>query len=238
MILGIYGFQDSGKTTTVELLVKALSSKGYKVASVKHTPHYKSIDAEGKDTWRHWKAGSDPVVFSSVTETAIIKHSETPIDDIVRIVTLEYHPDVVVVEGIKEGSFPKVAIGNLKPTKNTVMRNPSLQQIVKYVETEVAVEKVIEKLPGLNCGKCGVDCEGLARAIVEGEMKLSDCVELASIDVEVFVGHDKIPMGRFASGIVNDTIRGMLSSLKGYKSGLDVEIRLHASRTKPRGRKL
>src|SRR5512136_567427 len=128
MILGIYGFQDSGKTTTVERLVKALSKKGYKVASIKHTPHHKSIDAEGKDTWRHWVAGSDPVVFSSATETAIIKHSEIPIDDIVRMITLEYHPDVVVIEGIKEGSFPKVAIGNLKPTRNTVMRNPSLQQ--------------------------------------------------------------------------------------------------------------
>lgn len=237
MILGIYGFQDAGKTTMVEQLVNALSKKGYKVASIKHTPHNKSVDAEGKDTWRHWKAGSDPVVFMSSTETAVIKHSETPIDDITRMIFLEYHPDVVIIEGIKEGSFPKVALGNLRPTKNTVMRNPSLQQMLKYVQTEVAVERVIEKLPSLNCGKCGMDCEGLARAIIEGEMKLSDCAELASIDVEVFVGHDKIPMGRFASSIVNDTIRGMLSSLKGYKSGADVEIRLHASKAKPRSRK-
>ena len=231
MIIGIYGFQDAGKTTLVEQLVKALSKKGYKVASVKHTPHKKSIDAEGKDTFRHWQAGSDPVVFSSAIETSIIKHSRTPIDDITRMVMLDFHPDVIIVEGLKgEGSFPKVAVGALKPTRGTVLTNPKIEELLGYVEDEVEVERVLEELPGLDCGKCGYDCEGLARAVVDHKLKVSDCKELPDIGVEVFVGKNKIPMGRFASKIVNDTVRGMLTSLKGYESKEDVEIHLHDAR--------
>lgn len=230
MIIGVYGYQDSGKTTLVEKLVRALAQKGYKVSSVKHTPHRKSVDAEGKDTWRHWQAGSDPVVFSSEIETSVIKHSKTPIDDITRMVMTEYHPDVIIIEGLKQGSFKKVAIGDLKPTKGTVLANPSLKQLVDYVETEVAVEKVLEELPGLDCMKCGHDCEGLARAVVAQKHRIEDCAELADVDVEIFIGKNKIPNGRFASKIVNNTVRGMLSSLHGYEPDKDVDIHLHAKK--------
>jgi len=237
MIIGVYGYQDSGKTTLVEQLVRALAQKGYSVSSVKHTPHKKSVDAEGKDTWRHWQAGSDPVVFSSEIETSVIKHSKTPIDEITRMVMADYHPDVIIIEGLKEGSFKKVAIGDLKATKGTVLANPSLKQLVDYVETEVAVEKVLEELPGLDCMKCGHDCEGLARAIVAQKHRIEDCAELADVDVEIFIGKNKIPNGRFASKIVNNTVRGMLSSLHGYEPDKDVDIHLQARKPARKNRK-
>lgn len=230
MILGVYGYQDSGKTTLVEKLVCSLSTKGYRVSSVKHTSHRTSVDTEGKDTWRHSQAGSDPVVFSSEIETSLIKHSRTPIDDITRMVMAEYNPDVIIIEGLKEGSFKKVAVGDLKPTDGTVLTNPTLKKLVDYVETEVAVERVLEKLPGLDCGKCGHDCEELARAIVAQKHRIEDCAELAEVDVEIFIGKNKIPNGRFASKIVNNTVRGMLSSLHGYEPDKDVDIHLHVKK--------
>ncbi len=232
MILGIYGFQDAGKTKLVEELVQRLVKKGYRVSSIKHSPHKKSIDCEGKDTWRHWKAGSDPVVFSSESETTYIKHSRTSADDIARLVVQEFRPDVVIVEGFKEGSFPKVAVGNLKPRKGTIMANPKVGDLVAYVENEVAVERTLKLLPGLNCQKCGHDCEGLARAIVTRRSKLRDCRELSSVDVEITVGGQKIATGKFVSNIVDDTVRGMLSSLKGFTPGREIEIRLAARREK------
>ena len=228
MILGVYGYQDAGKTTLVEELVRALVKKGYRVSSIKHTPHKKSIDCEGKDTWRHWFAGSDPVVFSSEIETSIIKHSRIPLDDIAKLVMKEFQPDVLIIEGCKEGSFPKVAIGKVEPRKGTVMKNPSMKRLVAYIETEVAVERVKAKLPGLDCGKCGFTCENLARAIVAGKKNLNECRELPDTGVSVTVGGHSIAMGRFASTIVDETVRGMLSSLKGYVPGRDVEIRLEA----------
>jgi len=237
MILGIYGFQDAGKTKLVEELVAALVKKRYRVASVKHTPHPKSIDCEGKDTWRHWAAGSDPVVFSSSVETSIIKHSRMGMDDIVKMVISQFDPDVLIIEGCKEGAFPKVAVGHVKPRKGTVLVNPKLSRLVDYIAEEVAVERMLKALPGLDCGKCGLDCTGLARKIVAGKRRLRDCKELSELSVEIVVDGDRMATGRFVSTIVDETVRGMLGSLKGYEPGKTVEIRLGAKKKKSRKRR-
>jgi molybdopterin-guanine dinucleotide biosynthesis protein B len=105
MIIGIYGNTDAGKTNFVERLIGSLVKKGYAVSSVKHTPHKKSIDREGKETWKHWKAGSDPVVFASGVETTTIQHSETSADEISKRILREYDPDVLVFQGFKGGPF-------------------------------------------------------------------------------------------------------------------------------------
>ena len=226
MIIGIYGYQDAGKTTLVERLIGALAKKGYRVSSVKHTSHKKTVDREGKDTWRHWKAGSDPVVFSSSIETSILQHSETSADEIAKRIHRDYKPDVLVIEGFKGGAFPKVAIGKIAPRKGTVLTNPKLSQLVRHIEKEVAVEKALAELPGLDCMKCGFDCRGLAEEVAKGRRKLEACKELSDLDVGIFIDGRKIPAGRFVSSIVDETVRGMIRSLKWYEPGKEVELRL------------
>ena len=237
MILGIYGFQDSGKTNTVEKLVSALSRKGYKVASVKHSPHKKSVDCEGKDTWRHWKAGSDPVAFSSDVETAVIRHSKMSADAIAGMIEREFNPDVIIFEGFKEGVFPKVAIGDIEPRTGTVLVNPKLERLVAFVEREVAVERALAQLAGLDCGKCGLDCRSLAEAIVDGKRKVRDCAELSDIKVEIRVDGKRVAAGRFVSSLVDGTVRGMIGTLKGAEPGGAVEIRLQSMKGVPKKRR-
>jgi molybdopterin-guanine dinucleotide biosynthesis protein B len=236
MIIGIYGYQDAGKTRLVEELVRELVRKDYKVSTIKHTPHKKSIDCEGKDTWRHWSAGSDPVAFSSQVETSIIRHRNMPLDDIAKLMMREFHPDVLIIEGCKDGAFPKVALGKVEPRKGTVMVNPPVKRLLAYIDAEVAFERVMAELPGLDCGKCGLDCEGLARAILAGKRRVDDCKELPKMGVEIVVGGKRIATGKFVSSIVEDTVRGMLSSLKGYEPGKEVEIRLEAKKGATRRR--
>ena len=226
MIIGIYGYPDAGKTNFVEQLIGTLVKKGYSVSSVKHTPHEKTIDREGKETWRHWKAGSDPVVFASGIETTIIKHSETSADEIAERILREYNPDVLVFQGFKEGSFQKVAIGKVKPRKGTVLTNPKLSRLIRHIETEVAFERVLAKLPGLDCMKCGFDCRGLAGEVVKGRRDLGACKELSDLDVGIFIDGKRIPAGKFVSSIVHETVRGMLGTLKWYEPGEEVEIRI------------
>ncbi len=228
MILGIYGYQDSGKTTTVEQLVAALVRDGLRVSSVKHSAHADLGDESGKDSWRHARAGSDPVALVTPEGTAVRVRRKTPTEDVVRMLQDSFHPDVIIIEGLKEGPYPKVSLGDIKPTKGTVMSNPSVKELVTYVEKEVAVERALESLPGLNCHKCGLDCQSMAEAIVEGRKNIRDCRELPSRDVVITVGGRRIATGTFVSEIVDDTVRGMLSSLKGYEPGKDVEIRLRA----------
>jgi molybdopterin-guanine dinucleotide biosynthesis protein B len=237
MILGVYGLQDSGKTQMIEKLIAELSKKHYAVASIKHTSLKMSVDFEGKDTWRHWKAGSDPVALSSETETSIIKHSKMSLEELAQMISRDFGPDVVLVEGGKQGKFPKIAIGDLEPRQGTVMVNPGVKKVIAYIENEVAVERVLRTLPGLDCHKCGMDCDGLARAIVARKRKLGDCKELPNVGVSVSVGGKRIAMGKFASNIVDQTVRGMLGSLKGYEDGKDVEIRLEAKKAATRTRR-
>lgn len=220
----------------VEQTVSALVKNGFKVASVKHTVHATSADREGKDTWRHWVAGSDPVIFSSSIETTMIKHSGMRMDDITRLVMTQFHPDVLLIEGCKNGEFPKIALGRIRPKKGTVMVNPNLKRLVGYIEGEVEFERTMADLPGLDCGKCGFDCAKLARRIISGKSRLSDCKELSDLGVEVTVGGNRLAAGKFVSEIVNDTVRGMLGSLKGYEPGKLVEIRLEPKRKKSRRR--
>ncbi len=46
-----------------------------------------------------------------------------------------------------------------------------------YVEEDLRLEKVLELLPGVNCGACGYPgCGGFAEGIIEGEVdKLTAC---------------------------------------------------------------
>jgi molybdopterin-guanine dinucleotide biosynthesis adapter protein len=230
MIIGIYGYPDAGKANFVEQLIGSLVRKGYSVSSVKHTPHKKSLDSEGKETWRHWKAGSDPVVFASRIETAIIKHSETSADEIAKRILRDYNPDVLVFQGFRGGSFQKVAIGKVTRRKGTVLTDPTLSQLVKHIGKEVAFERVLAELPGLDCMKCGLDCRGLAGEVMKGKRKLRDCKELPDLDVGILVGGKRIPAGKFVSSIVHETVHGMLGSLRGYEPGKEVEIRLKGAK--------
>ncbi|MDD1652576.1 MAG: molybdopterin-guanine dinucleotide biosynthesis protein B, partial [Methanomicrobiales archaeon] len=121
----------------VEKAVSALRKKGYTVATVKHTEGDWTLDQKGKDTWRHWKAGADPVVFSSASETSIMMHAPTTLEQVTNILTREFNPDVIIIEGDKHGNYPKVAVGSIRSLKNTVMRNPELDRLLRYIERSV-----------------------------------------------------------------------------------------------------
>lgn len=237
MILGVYGYQDSGKTTLVEGLVAGLVKEGFRVASVKHSGHARPEDERGKDSWRHARAGSDPVALVSPDGMALRARKSVPVEDVVRLLQSSFKPDVIIIEGLKDGPYPKVSVGDIKPRKGTVMSNPTAKELLDYVRREVAVERALEGLPGLDCRKCGLDCRSMAEAIADGEKTVRDCKELPSRDVEVTVGGKRIAAGTFVSEIVDDTIRGMLGSLKGYEPGKDIEIRLKSPGAKAKRRR-
>ena len=100
-IVAIVGKSKTGKTTLVEGLIKALKSKGYRVATAKHTSHEVVLDKPGKDSWRHIQAGSEATVISSLYQLALIKPiAKTPsLDEIARLFGNDY--DIIIVEGFK-----------------------------------------------------------------------------------------------------------------------------------------
>lgn len=109
-IVSIVGKSDSGKTTLLEKLVKELRNRGYKVATIKHDAHSFEIDHEGKDSWRHKKAGAAISIISSAEKIGIVMDSDHDHtlselrDKLIRDV------DIVLSEGYKREVHPKIEV--------------------------------------------------------------------------------------------------------------------------------
>lgn len=58
IVISIVGHSGSGKTTLVEKLVRELSSRGLKIATIKHAHHKVELDTPGKDSYRYKAAGA------------------------------------------------------------------------------------------------------------------------------------------------------------------------------------
>jgi molybdopterin-guanine dinucleotide biosynthesis protein B len=74
--VSIVGKSNSGKTTLIEKLIRELKKRGYRVATIKHNRHGFDIDHEGKDSWRHKKAGAQITVIASPIQVAVIEDTE------------------------------------------------------------------------------------------------------------------------------------------------------------------
>ncbi|MFO0775947.1 MAG: molybdopterin-guanine dinucleotide biosynthesis protein B [Nitrospiraceae bacterium] len=110
-VLCFVGRSNSGKTTLVERVLPELVRAGYKVATVKHTGHGFDLDTEGKDSWRHKKAGASAVVVLSNGSLAMFADvpKETTLED-VRGRYLDSDLDLIIAEGWKHESYPKIVI--------------------------------------------------------------------------------------------------------------------------------
>lgn len=110
-ILGVTGWKNSGKTTLTERLVASLVAKGYRIATVKHAHHEFDIDHEGRDSFRHRKAGASEVAVVSARRWALIHElsgeSEPPLEAVIA----KLAPcDLIIVEGYKREGHPKIEV--------------------------------------------------------------------------------------------------------------------------------
>ena len=109
-IISIVGRSNSGKTTLIVKLVKELKLRGFKVATIKHSHHNFELDTEGKDSWLHTQAGANAVVVASQNMIGIMRQSpkELPLTEIIN--TYLQDVDIIIVEGYKTESIPKVEV--------------------------------------------------------------------------------------------------------------------------------
>lgn len=109
-IVSIVGKSNSGKTTLIEKLIPELIKRGYRVATIKHNIHGFDIDHEGKDSWRHKKAGARTTVISSVRRIALIE--ELDHDHSLDEIREKYikGADIILSEGYKGNPFPKIEV--------------------------------------------------------------------------------------------------------------------------------
>ena len=110
-ILSIVGRSNSGKTTLVERLIPELVLAGYRVATIKHAGHGFDLDTEGKDSWRHKRAGAGTVIVVSKGSLAMFADvpDEIHVEELRdRFVGREY--DLILAEGWKSEGYPKIVV--------------------------------------------------------------------------------------------------------------------------------
>ena len=225
MIIAVSGYKGAGKTTFIDELLPLLG--GYDVLTIKDT-NMDEIDTRGKDSYRHSEAGAYASAIIAGRETAIFFNGRREVEEISAMVDA----DVVLLEGFKHSGYPKIWLGE-GDGENVVMRNPSVGEAYNYIVKEVEKERVLEKLPRIDCGECGhKTCGEMAEAIVNGEATLDDCHVLKKKGVKVTVNGKALHLNKFVAGIAENTIRGMLSPLKGgenVEKG-EISIKLPAKR--------
>ena len=114
-IIGVCGFKNSGKTTLVEKLVLHLTEQGYKISTVKHAHHDFDIDHEGRDSFRHRKAGATEVAVISQQRWAIMHELRGDVPPSLDAVLAKLAPcDLVIVEGYKRDNHDKIEVRNLE----------------------------------------------------------------------------------------------------------------------------
>jgi len=111
-LLGFAAFSGTGKTTLLEAILPKLLARGIRVAVIKHAHHDFDIDQPGKDSYRLRKAGASQMLISSRYRRALV--TETPDEEanLAHLITQldQTQLDLILVEGFKKLSFPKIEL--------------------------------------------------------------------------------------------------------------------------------
>ena len=114
-IFSITGWKNSGKTTLTERLVREMTARGLRVATIKHAHHNFDIDHEGTDSYRHRAAGAHEVAIVSGKRWALTHElggeDEPQMEDILARLS---PCDIVLVEGYKAEAHPKIEARRLE----------------------------------------------------------------------------------------------------------------------------
>ena len=218
VIVAVVGSSKSGKTTTIEALIQGLTKRGYTVGSAKHIPETEfTIDKEGKDTWRHAKAGARIVLSVAPKELAVIQKVESTNYSLEQVIAkIPEEIDVIFTEGFKslvgsDTSIPKLVIAK---TKNEVSQAMERYKNILAFVTSVPSKRTESEIP-----------------FVDGMKEPEKLVELVNKKVEVLLKRKRkrgekitiqvdgnfLPLGDFVQDIVRNTVLGMIGSLKGIK---------------------
>jgi len=103
------GKSNVGKTTLIEKLIPIFNSAGLKVGTIKHSFHGFEFDREGKDSWRHRRAGAAQTVISTPGTLALVRSTpgDTPVENILGFFE---GFDLVITDGFKTDKFPKIEV--------------------------------------------------------------------------------------------------------------------------------
>lgn len=242
-IFSVTGITQSGKTTTIENIIKELIKRNYTVGSIKeiHFDDFK-IDLEGTNTDRHKKAGSSLVTARGKFETDILHQEKMSINEILK----DYSQDYVAMEGVRDTCAPKIVTAHdikgiddrLDETtfaisgriSNEITEYKGIPVINSQTDIKKLVdlieEKVFNRLPDVRnecCHECGYTCKEMCANILNGKANRSDCV-LSNDNITLKINGKEITIVPFVQKILKNSIEAVVKELDGYNKNGDIEI--------------
>ena len=119
-IIGFYGYSNSGKTSLIFKLIKALKKAGLSTAVIKRTDKGISSESAEKDTSGFRSAGARITSFSSTSETNFVLPASMPLSQIIDQIRAFMEVDIIIVEGARDPEIWKVRLGDIPERDNTI----------------------------------------------------------------------------------------------------------------------
>ncbi len=169
------------------------------------------MDREGKDTWRHRKAGAQTVAIASPQMLAAIRQTaaEMPLEQIAG--RCFWDEDILITEGYKQSHFPKIEVFRSAIEAKPIC-TPKDNLLAIVTEDPVQLE-----IPRFRFDEVSGVADLLEERFLKGRKRSR---------LMVVADGKKIPMKDFVQDFVIGGIVGMLASLRGWKQPRNIEIQI------------
>jgi len=113
-LLGVCAYSGTGKTTLLTRLLPLLTTKGLRIAVIKHAHHDFDIDQPGKDSYKIREAGAEQILIASRQRMALMKEfhdkrEEPSLEECLSAIDAR-NIDLVLVEGFKHEEIAKIEL--------------------------------------------------------------------------------------------------------------------------------
>ncbi|MDA3886241.1 MAG: molybdopterin-guanine dinucleotide biosynthesis protein MobB [Candidatus Delongbacteria bacterium] len=245
-ILSVFGITKSGKTTSVENIIKELVKRRYQVDSVKEIHYDKfKIDTEGTNTDRHNKAGANVVTARGISETDVLFKRKLSMEEIYKFYDSEY----LILEGVRDSNVPKIICAHNTDEiderlddsvfaicgriSNEISEYKGLPVINATTDIDKLVDLIVdivpEKLPDFPpecCGECKYgSCEALLAKIIRKEADITECV-INNKMIHLHIDGKEIEMVPFVQKILLNSVLSTVKELDGYRKNGKIEIKI------------
>ena len=143
-LLGFAAWSGTGKTTLLKQLIPLLKARGIRVGVIKHAHHQFDVDHPGKDSYELRKAGADNMLICSGKRWALMVEEEQGDRPALMqmIQHLDRSLDLILVEGFKQESFPKIELH--RPALGRDLMHGDDESIIAFAADEpVAMQRDI-----------------------------------------------------------------------------------------------
>jgi len=196
-LVSIVGRSGAGKTTLLEKLIVELKSRGYSIATVKHTPMGMKLSDETKNSQRHLQAGSEAVVMAGADQMVLIKPTSQPasLAEAARLLGDGY--DLILTEGFKQSDSPKIEMHRRVAGPPLI----NLKKLVAIVTDEPLPTNTRQFSPD--------DIKGIADLLETGFIRPQWTY------TKLYVNEQEIDLSSFPREFVTNVLLAMAHSLKG-----------------------